>query len=156
MNRPNHQWIKTTSWKGKAAVTSCKEMIWLFHYGKWILRESGSGDFNGKLWSDQLNLKSKNENHLLRKRNHQIEDSLNGFPVKREQLPGFSFIMILICRLRNEYWTFWGFLWGAGELGRGILLMVGEARVVHIWDTVAATGLLLMCCPGGPWDPWPS
>ena len=26
--------------------------------------------------------------------------------------------MILICRLRNEYWTFWGFLWGAGELGQ--------------------------------------
>ena len=36
----------------------------------------------------------------------------------KEQLPGFSFIMILICRLRNEYWTFWGFLWGAGELGQ--------------------------------------
>ena len=80
--------------------------------------ESGSGDFNDKLGSDQLNLKSKNENQLLRKRNHQIEDSLNGFPVEREQLPGFSFIMILICRLRNEYWTFWGFLWGAGELGQ--------------------------------------
>ena len=44
--------------------------------------------------------------------------SLNGFPFKRQQLPGFSFIMILICRLRNEYWTFWGFLWGAGELGQ--------------------------------------
>ena len=84
MNHPNHQWIKTTSWKGNAAVTSCKEMIWLFHYyGKWIIRESGSGDFNDKFGSDQLNLKSKNENQLLRKKKHQIEDSLNGFPVKR-------------------------------------------------------------------------
>ena len=36
MNHPNHQWIKTTSWKGKSAVTSCTEMIWFFHYGKWI------------------------------------------------------------------------------------------------------------------------
>ena len=38
--------------------------------------------------------------------------------VERGELPGFSFIIILICRLRNEYWTFWGFLWGAGELGQ--------------------------------------
>ena len=45
--------------------------------------ESGSGDFNDKFGSDQLNLKSKNENQLLRKRNHQIEDSSSGFPVKR-------------------------------------------------------------------------
>ena len=42
------------------------------------------------------------EIHLLRKSEHQHEDNLKG-KVERKGFPGFSFIIILICRLRNEY-----------------------------------------------------